>query len=236
MFYWNRRNFEDLAKLSEELDSHPNLTALASYCRYREKGLRREAFSALEDFLSVARSFDSAAARSAAVTILESSARASGAHQFLTQPLITRFLLPTLRSWMEEEPTTGTPVRWLGMLSRDDELLGKALSMCPEDISVRKMLIGSDLSCAEYATHHLDETIFLGNVDQVIAALAHAKELIANAPEAESLAHLTSEVHYFDTLIADWLTYSENPTCSFPEWCAKQGRKYSYPIKIYYNR
>ncbi|MCA6117636.1 hypothetical protein J6524_22585 [Bradyrhizobium sp. WSM 1738] len=127
-------------------------------------------------------------------------------------------------------------MRWLGILSRDNELLGKALSMCPEDIPVRKMLIQSDLSCAEHATHHLDETVFLGNVDAVIAALAHAKELITNAPEAEALAHLTSEVHYFDTLIADWITYTKDPTGSFLEWCEKQGRKYSYPIKIYYNR
>ncbi|MCK1640140.1 hypothetical protein IVA95_21675 [Bradyrhizobium sp. 157] len=236
MHYWNKQNFEGLSKLSEELDANPNLTALASYCRFREKGLRREALSALEDFLLAARSFDSAVARSAVVTILEANARTSGTHQFLTQPLVTRFLVPTLRSRMDDDPAASTPIRWLGILSRDDQLLDRALSMCPEDTPVRKMLIGAELSCAEYATHHLDETIFLGSVDGVVTALARARDLIANAPEPEALAHLTSEVHYFDAMVADWITYSKDPTGSFPEWCTKHGRKYGYPIKIYYKR
>jgi hypothetical protein len=236
MWYDRKRNFEGLSKLAEELDSHPNLAALASYCRFREKGLRREAFSALEDFLAASHLFNGAAARSAAVTLLEANARASGTHQFLTQPLISRFLLPTLRSWMDDEPTTGTPVRWLGMLLRDDELLDRALSICPEDTPVRSMLIERYLYFAEYATHHLDETIFLGSVDGAVTDLAHARELITNAPEPDALAHLASKLHYFDSLIADWMTYSENPTGSFPEWCAERGKNYGYPTKIYYKR
>lgn len=225
MWYWNKRNFEGLSNLAQELDSHPNLTALATYCRLREKGLRREAFSALEAFLIGTRSFDIAAARSAAVAILEANARASGTRQFLTQPLISRFLLPTLRSWMDNEPVASTPVRWLGMLLRDDELLDRALSMCPEDAPVRSMLIERELSSAWYATHHLDETIFLGSVDAVVAALDDARELIANAPEPEALAHLMSRVHYFDALVADWASYSKEPTGSFPEWCAKHAQR-----------
>jgi hypothetical protein len=236
MHYWNNENFVGLLALSEELDAHPDLKSLASYCRFREKGLRREAFSALEHFLESSRSFDSATARSAAVRILESNARTRGTHQFLTQPLVARFLMPTLRVWIDDEPATCVPVRWLGILSRDIELLDRALSMCPEDIPVREMLIEDDLSCADYATHHLDETRFIGSVDEVIAALAHARDLTANAPEPEAFAYLTSEVNYFDALVADWTAYSKNPAASFPEWCAKQGRKYNYPLKVYYKR
>jgi hypothetical protein len=67
--------------------------------------------------------------------------RTAEAHQFLAQPLVTQFLIPTLRAWIDDEPAKSVPVRWLGMLSRDNELLDRALSMCPEDIPVRKMLI-----------------------------------------------------------------------------------------------
>jgi hypothetical protein len=162
--------------------------------------------------------------------------RTAEAHQFLAQPLVTQFLIPTLRAWIDDEPAKSVPVRWLGMLSRDNELLDRALSMCPEDIPVRKMLIEHDLSCAGYATHHLDENLFLGGVDEVITALAHAKDLMTNAPDSEPLACLTSEVQYFDVLVADWIAYSKNPVGSFPEWCAKQGRKYNYPFKVYYER
>jgi hypothetical protein len=226
MYYWNRPNFEGLSKLAEELDGDAHLRLVASYCRYRQKGLRREAFSALEQFLVAARSFDTAAARAATAKILELNARTSEVHQFLTHPLLTRFLVPTLSKWMDDEPAASIPIRWLGMILRDSGLLEKALSMHPGDTPVRKRLIESDLALADYATHHLDESHFIGSVDEVIVALAHARGLIADAPEPEALAHLLSEVHYYDAQIANWIAYSGNPLGSFPEWCANQRGKY----------
>ncbi len=234
MQYWNKPNFEGLLRLSVELDAHPDLEPLASYCRFREQGLRRQAFSELERFLEASRAFDSATASAAAIDILESNARARGVHQFLAQPLVAGFLMPTLRKWQDEEPHSSLPVRWLGILSGDIELLAKALSMCPEDKPVRRLLIDHDLSCADYATHHLDETRFIGNIGEVMAALDHARSLMASAPDSEGLASLESELHYFDALIADWQAYMREPAGSFPEWCVKQGRKYGFPIKVYY--
>ena len=137
---------------------------------------------------------------------------------------------------MDDEPAASTPVRWLGILSRDDKLLDRALSMCPEDIPVRKMLIDFYLSLAEYATHHLDENRFLGSTDEVMEVLARARSLISDAPEADAFVYLISEVHYLHTQVIDWIAYSKNPSGSFPEWCATQGRKYSYPVRVYYDR
>lgn len=234
MYYWNNDNFEGLLALAESLDAHSDLKPLASYCRYREQGLRREAFSALERFLVASSSFDSAAARRAAIEILEANSRSSKTHQFLTQPLTARFLVPTLKAWMEEDAVTTLPVRWLGMLNRDPELLTRALSGFPEDMPVRRMLIDFALGGVDYATHHLDESFFLGSVDEATSALERARRLIAEAPDPEALAYLTSEVQHFDRLIADWKAYSENPTGGFPEWCAKLGRDYKYSAKVYY--
>lgn len=236
MYYWNKDNFEGLLTLAQSLDAHSDLKPLASYCRYREKGLRREAFSALEGFLVASRSFDSATARRAAIEILEANSRTSESHQFLTQPLTARFLVPTLKAWMEEDAGATLPVRWLGILHRDPELLTRALALCPEDRPVRTILIDFALGWADHATHHLDESIFLGSVDEATSALERARSLIAKAPDPDALAHLTSEVHYFDCLIADWKAYSENPQGSFPEWCAERGRNYNYPVKIYYDK
>jgi hypothetical protein len=234
MHYWNKQNFEGLLKLSEELDAYPDLRPLASYCRFREQGLRREAFSALKQFLLASRSFSNSAARSAAVEILEADARTLDAHQFLSQPLLAQFLIPTLRAWMDDEPATNIPVRWLGMLSRDNDLLSRALDMCAEDTPVRKRLIERQLYRAYYATHHLNESRLLGSIDEVMTDLARARDLIASAPDPEALAAFTSEMHYFDSMIADWIAFSKGPEGSFPEWCAKQGKEYSYPVRIYY--
>lgn len=236
VYYWNKDNFEGLLALAQSFDAQADLKPLASYCRYREQGLRREAFAALEQFLVASRSFDSATARRAAIEILEANSRTSQAHQFLTQPLTARFLLPTLGAWMEEDAEAALPVRWLGLLNRDPALLRRALSMCPDDLPVRKVLIDFALGWADHATHHLDESVFLGSVDEATSAVDLARSYIAKAPDPEALAHLTREVEYFDRLITDWKAYSENPTGDFPEWCAERERNYNYPAKFYYER
>ncbi|KVX39867.1 hypothetical protein WL04_09025 [Burkholderia ubonensis] len=236
MYYWNQRNFEGLLKLAEAFDACPELKPLADYCRFREQGLRRYAFAALERFLDASRSFDSTTARRAAIDILEANARTSEAHQFLAQPLTARFLLPTLQTWMHEEPDANLPVRWLGILERDDALLAGALAMCPDDMPVRKMLIGHALDSVDFATHHLDESCFIGSVDHALAKLERARRLIADAPDAAAFARLASEVDHFAQLVADWQAWSRNPVGSFPEWCAAQGRDYRYAVKIYYSQ
>lgn len=236
MYYWNKTNFEGLLSLADSLDAHPELGPIAGYCRYREQGLRREAFAELERFLVASRSFDSVTARGAALEILEANARIPESHQFLTHPLTARFLEPTLRSWMEEDAGAHLPVRWLGLLTRDPDLLNKALSACPEDLPVRKILIGFALGWADYATHHLDESSFIGSIDQATSALTRARSLLATAPEREPLAYLTDELDYFDRLITDWIAYSEHPSGNFPEWCVARGRHYNYPVKIYYEK
>ncbi|MEW5507127.1 hypothetical protein [Pseudomonas antarctica] len=78
--------------------------------------------------------------------------------------------------------------------------------------------------------------ILLGSVDEATSALERARRLIAEAPDPEALAYLTSEVQHLDRLIADWKAYSENPVGGFPEWCAKLGRDYTYSAKVYYER
>ncbi|WP_296267560.1 hypothetical protein [Pseudomonas sp. UBA6562] len=236
MHYWNKTNFQGLLAVADSLQAHPELKALASYCRYREQGLRRQAFAELERFLAASRSFDNAIARGAAIEILEANMRTSGAHQFLTQPLVARFLRPTLQDWMEDDAEASLPVRWLGMLDRDAELLTRALSACPEDLPVRKILIDFALGWVDHATHHLDESVFLGSPEEAILALERAKGLIAEAADPEALDHLRDEVRYFEHLVADWKAFLQAPTGSFPEWCSERGRDYAMPVKFYYER
>lgn len=182
------------------------------------------------------RTFDNVTARLVAVKILESNARTSEAHQFLAQPLVAKFLLPTLRAWMDAEPEVNVPVRWLGIISRDYALLEMALLMCPDDVPVRKLLIEYELSIADWATHHLDESVLLGTIEEVTTALARAKSLIASAPYSDAFTYLNSEIQYFSELIGDWQAYSVSPEGDFPAWCAQRGREYKFSVKVYYKR
>lgn len=236
MHYWNKANFQGLLAVADCLEARPELKLLANYCRYREQGLRRAAFAELEAFLAASRCFGSTTARSAAVEVLEANMRISGAHQFMTQPLIARFLMPTLKAWMEEDAEANLPVRWLGMLDRDAELLNRALVACPEDMPVRKILIDFALGWVDHATHHLDESVFLGSPEEASSALARAKALITEAPEPGKLGYLNDEVRYFECLVADWQAYAQAPEGSFSQWCSERGRNYEMPAKFYYRR
>jgi hypothetical protein len=236
MHYWNKDNFEGLLQIAQQLEANEHLKQLAAYCRFRELGIRRDAFRALDLFLEESHSFDSATARLAATQILEINALTQGVHHFLAQPLVKRFLLPTLQAWMQEDASTNIPVRWLGMLNHDRELLARALSMCPDDVPVRRRLIDFALGDVDHATHHLDESFFIGSVEYATSALELARALIADAPAPATFAPYSSDVQHLSCLIEDWRAYSESPVGSFPEWCATRGRNYNYPVKVYYDR
>lgn len=236
MYYWNKSNFEGLLKLADEFDKFTELQLLANYCRLREQGLRRSAFQTLDAFLEASHTFNESTARITAVKILESNALTTEAHQFLTQPLMTQFLNPTLRAWMDAEPEANVPVRWLGMMSRDYTLLETALLMDPDDVPVRKLLIERELSIADWITHHLDESVLLGPVENVVIAMQRAKNLIAGSSDPDAFAYFNLDVHYYCALVEDWKAYSDSREGSFADWCEKKGRKYNYPTKFYYNQ
>ncbi|MCL2524215.1 MAG: hypothetical protein FWF20_02625 [Betaproteobacteria bacterium] len=104
------KSFAGLLELAETFEADADLNMLAGYCRLREQGLRRDALAKLEEFLIVASAFDNVTARQAVIKILEADTRTPDVYQFLAQPLVTRFLTPTLQAWMRDD-AHGSPTR-----------------------------------------------------------------------------------------------------------------------------
>src|SRR5262245_48769847 len=152
MHYWNENNFKGLAQLAEELEEDPRLSSLAEYCRQRERGLRRKAFEALDSFIGAAATWETADLRDICQRVLQLHALTPEAHQFITQPLLTRFIFPVLDTWVGDEPNSQAALRWLGILRGDANLLRKALQLSPDDVPVRRHLAGRFLSDVDYAT------------------------------------------------------------------------------------
>jgi hypothetical protein len=150
--------------------------------------------------------------------------------------LLNRFLRPTLQQWRDADPRANPPLRWLGILDHDGDLLREALAMRPEDTPVRKILIDFALGHVEYATHHLGESCFLGSVEEAIDSLRLAGKLIADAPDPAAFAWLAAEMDDYQRLIADWQDWSAHKTGAFPDWCREQGRDYGFPAIFYYEK
>lgn len=235
MHYWNQQYFEGLEWLAEELASLAGLQGVADYARARSKGLRREAFAALDGFLTSAPAPDTSAARELALRILELHGRVRDAHQFLAQPLRTRFLLPTLRAWVDDEPTAHQPLRWLGLLQGDGDFLRRALAVRPDDVPVRYRLIDFALGHVEYATHHLNEDFFIGDPVEAREDLALAARLIDEAPDPQPFAHQREEATQLNALLDDWHAYSAQPEGTFVEWCVERQRTYAWTKSFYYS-
>lgn len=227
---------DGLLKLAEALGSDERLASLAEYCRCRERGLRREAFAALERFLAIARRRSSADRRRICITVLDLHARTPSAHRFLTQPLCTRFVFPVLETWTAEEPDNPTPLRWLGLLRYDENLLQHALLLCPGDAPVRRQLASLQLATAEHATHHLGESRLLGDLDATRGALARARAILDDAPDPAPLADIVTEIAQLEALLDDWESYCRMPEGTFPEWCARRKRGYAWPTTRYYTK
>ncbi|MCL2310617.1 MAG: hypothetical protein FWC42_10210 [Proteobacteria bacterium] len=235
MYYWNKDNFEGLLELAHELRKTPELGRLAEYCVLREKGLRSQALARLNDFLAEAALWDTGLARRNVLTILEAGARTSEAHPFMAHPLLARLIYPTLDQWMVDEPSAVEPLRWFGLLQSDADALRRALSLSPDDIPVRRRLIHFAIDYADFATHHLSESVLLSSVEEVRAAIATARQYIASAPDIKPFAGLSVEANEYEQMVDDWEAYNQSPTGTFPQWCKTKGRAYSWPAVIYYD-
>lgn len=235
MHYWNNKNFEGLASLAVGLAARDDFAHLAEYCRLREAGLRREAFAALETFLSYAETWEREKSQDAVDAVLTLHFRTPGCHQFLAQPLMKRFVDPVLQRWLEHDPDSIAPLRWLAILRQDQQLLGRVLSVEPGDTATRRMLIAKRLDSVDFATHHLNEGFLIGSLDEALEELRRASDLIEGAADRELLSDLDREARQYGQMLFDWQAYKARPVGSFPEWCAARGRDYHWSVAVYYS-
>lgn len=235
MHYWNKDNFEGLVELSRELKLTEELTELAEYCNLREQGLRKQALKRLDAFLKTAETWNSERARHLVLVILRADARTPETHQFMTHPLLTKFIYPTLNQWKADEPSEIEALHWLGLLLSDTKDLEAALAIDPADVPVRRRLINLELDDADHATHHLSESVLLSTVEETRSAIEKAREWISSAPDAKPFADLQAEADSYEQILEDWVEYRQSPAGTFPEWCESQGRQYSWLTIVYYD-
>jgi len=230
MHYWNKDNFEGLLDLANEIEKiSSDMEPLGRYCRNRECGLRKEAFGALQEFIEKTKSWDDERAREYCQKILELQAQVPRVHQFLSQPLVQKYIDPVLEQWLNDQPDNPQALRWIGLLDGRTELLFKALAIVPEDMPVRSRLVTIHIDEADYATHHLDENQFIGDLDETRAALNTARSLLEDAPGNFPKQQLEEELTELESMVLDWCTYQEDPEGTFPEWCAARSRSYAWP-------
>lgn len=234
--YWNQENFRGLLRLAQGFAEDPLTADLARYCELREQGVRREAFTALERFVTGAKAQDTETQRRLALRVFDAHCVTPEAHQFLSDPLRAGFVEPVLEAWIAERPNDPTPNATLALLRGDRPLLEGALALDPNDDRVRARLISALLWQVDFATHHLSESRLIGSLQDVEEWLTEATGHLDAAPRPNALAPLAEELAEYRRLVSDFVEYQSHPEGSFPEWCRARGHGHRFGRAIYYRR
>lgn len=239
--YWNKNNFESLAQLAAQLRQTKELVRLAEYCEMREKGLRKQALAAVRGFLDENAALAEERRLELALHVLELHWATPEAHQFLTHPLKDEFLLPTLRKASRPGNSAFRNLALLQAQSGRGEEEQKALSLAlqhdPLDIVVRKKLVSLLLDEADFAMHHLHESLFIGSEENCRTILDRSAALLEpSVADPNVFGFFKKEHNALSAKLEDWLEYKKTPqTVSFQDWCASMGRNYGWSLSVYYN-
>lgn len=235
MLYWNQSNFKGLKDIGEKYLSKNGYVDFANYCLLKEKGLRKEAFKAIENFISSTSCKSAIEQREVATELITISYFNKDVHQLIPNQL-HQFLISIFKNWEEEDSNNVIPQRWLGYLTRDIAYYEKALAVDPCDEISIIALIHDSLNSIDFQTHHLSESRFIGNINDSKFSLERTAELIEKLESGELRNKLYEEYQYFTRLINMWEKYKQElHTISFPEWCASAGESFNLWNTIYYN-
>lgn len=234
MYYWNRDNFEGLRSIGEKYASIKGYELFGKYCLQKEQGLKKLAISSIKEFVADAKKRPLKGQRAIAKELSSLGFSHGEVHQLFAHPLM-KFLKEVLDRWAADEPNNPIPYKWLGYVTGDITAYEHALALDPKDEICISRITHAHLSSIAYQTHHLSESIFLGDISDAKSSLEKAKHLIATLSSRDLKLEMQNELEYCNNLLACWEEYSSLEIYdSFPHWCASQGKRLNFGAVVYY--
>ena len=236
MYYWNQQNFEGLKSIGDKYVSIQGYEAFGRYCLLKEKGLKKQAVAAVKEFVASAKEKSIESQRKIVSEIASLGFWNDEVHQLIAHPLKV-YLQEVLSSWAVEEKTDATPHRWLGYISGDLSAYENALAIDPEDEICITRLAQAHLKDVDYQTHHLSESLLIGELSDAKHSLREAEILIESLKTDKIKSSMQKELAYFNRMLDSWEEYSNlEAKVSFPEWCAIKGEKFNFWSIVYYKK
>lgn len=235
MHYWNKDNFDGLRSVGEKYTSTDGYELFGQYCLQKEKGLKKLAVSSIKKFVSEVEILPDKEQIEIADELSALCFYNGNIHQLLSHPLAV-LLKHILTQWASSEPNNAIPHKWLGYISGDIELFEKALLLDPKDEDCIKRILSAHLNDVDYQTHHLSESLFIGDLRDAEHSLSEALSLIHRLTTQELKEHMQEEFAYYERIVNSWKKYSSLKIVdSFPKWCESKGEKFNFWSIVYYN-
>jgi hypothetical protein len=200
------RDFDAMDAIGRSAAEHPEWPAFAPFCMARARGLRAEAFLALDAFLRHAAPwpFDK---RREFIRWLMARRRSFSVGEILTpQPLYARLLAPTVQEWCSQEPENAQPWLFRGLLGCDDPSasLGRALELDPTCEEARQMLAQWIVADIQYNQHHMPD-FYINDPRLDLAALERVGGLVAGSTDLAWAEITQQEASELRAIATTWL-------------------------------
>lgn len=200
MWFWRDAYFQTLKDVAAEASASPEWADYAAYCSEHERGLRRQAFAILDRFISQMERASFAERRRFVSWLLHRADLREGSHTLTPHPLCKRVIEPTLAEWLQVEPASSEPHRWLGGYQH----LKRAVELDPTDEIAGRRFIGCILGHVDYSTHELPDG-YLGEPSADLAALAEAEAALRGLSHDDDRRRAAAEIAEQRRLIEDYL-------------------------------
>lgn len=200
MWFWRDTYFQTLQDVAAEASTSPEWADYAAYCTEHERGLRHRAFAILDGFISRMECASFAERRKFASWLLHRADLCDGSHILVPYPLRKRVIESTLAEWLQVDPASSEPYRWLGGYDH----LKRAIELDPSDEVARRKFIEYILGSVDYATHELP-CGYLGEPRTDLEVLAEAEAALRELSSEEDRRSAAAEIGKHRALIEDYL-------------------------------
>lgn len=201
MYYWRKDYFESLRELGADAVKFPEWTDYFAYCALLERGLRKEAFAKLNLFILVLLTTPFEPRRRFVSWLYHRVWRSGWLDSFVPHPLRSKIVEPTLREWIDLEPSDAEPHCWLGTI----DSVRRAVALDPQSEVACSLFIHKIVDAIEFATYELP-TGYLGDDPLTdLTELAIVARLLVNIRCPDERAQLMVRIAQVKELLDDYI-------------------------------
>lgn len=215
--------------------TNPDWTEYANYCFAREKGLRKEAFIRLDNFLQATRNWTNVQKIGFVKFLFPFFETVEDAdYGPFPHPLSVRLVKPTLEYWCEMENKDERPFRWYGTYYRSEEHLFRALEFNPKDDLARQRLLNWWTYNIYYSVHHLPEG-YIGNPSKDLELAEKVQYHIDQLSDPNLREKWTRELEDDLEFVKNYIEWEQSGHPNFEQWGKENNKRVSYGLtRTYY--